>query len=261
MKIYFISLESDKHRVAEFKKQFPIFFSKMNWIKAVNGKKLLADDYFLKLYNFFSIKEKIITPSELGCTLSHLNALNDFLATDEKYCLILEDDAIGTDNEIKFIKSLLEKSEIDGCLILMDQRFYSYEKYILGKNNGYGVYQLSNFSIKFIFGTCAYLLDRKTAQLMVDFHRNNINYADAWNDFYKFSTVKFYYSPVIGHPIDKNNSTIEGERSMVNTAENNFFKRIYKQGFFWKIYNRVRNDIIRINLLYSGFKQIHLTKK
>ncbi len=39
-------------------------------------------------------REIPLTPGELGCTLSHLQALQLFLDTDDQYALILEDDAI-----------------------------------------------------------------------------------------------------------------------------------------------------------------------
>lgn len=75
MKIYLISLEQDIQRRTELAKRFPKTYPNMQWIQAVNGKDLSAKEYFSYAQQYFNIHQKIITPSEVGCTLSHIQAL------------------------------------------------------------------------------------------------------------------------------------------------------------------------------------------
>lgn len=259
MKTYFISLEQDTQRRTELAQRFTQNYPEMQWIKAINGKELSAKEYFSYVQQFFNIYKKIITPSEVGCTLSHMKALEKFLETEDGFCLILEDDVIGKDLDIELIKRNVVQSDLNGLLLLMDQRFYNYDKYILGKLTPY-FYQLPRFSIKFVLGTCSYALDRETARYMLQIYKNNIDYADAWYKIYYKSKIPFYYSAILKHPSELNDSRIENERSKIYMNEKNFFKRIYKQGVFWKIYNRIRNDIWRWILILKGYKQIHKGK-
>src|SRR5690606_22765699 len=92
MKIYLISLEKDIQRRIDLEKKFLKSYQSMHWIKAINGKELSAKDYFYYTQQYFNAHKKLITPSEVGCTLSHIQTLEVFLETDEEYCLILEDD-------------------------------------------------------------------------------------------------------------------------------------------------------------------------
>lgn len=112
MIIYLISLEQDIQRRSELAQRFPENYPKMHWIKAINSNGFSAKDYFSYATQYFHSHKKMITPSEVGCTLSHIKALEIFLKTDEEYALILEDDIIGEDESIKIIKSIILKNRI-----------------------------------------------------------------------------------------------------------------------------------------------------
>ena len=257
MKIYLISLGQDTLRRTELAQRFPKTYPIMQWVKAVNGKDLSAKEYFSYARQYFNTHQKIITPSEVGCTLSHINALEFFLETDEEYCLILEDDVIGNDENISYIESLIEQLNPNGLILCGGQEGLNFWKYILGKNILENFYKIPVFSIKFLFRTCSYVVDKKTAKYILKRQQQNFEVADAWYTIFKDSNIPFLYLDLFKHPEDLSNSHIENERANFYMEEMNFFKRIYKQGVFWKIYNRIRNDLFRWVLILKGHKQIH----
>lgn len=254
MIIYFISLEQDIQRRAELARRLPKKYPEMQWVKAINGKELLAEEYFSYAQQYFIRNKKMITPSEVGCTLSHIKALETFLKTNEEYCLILEDDVIGSDNDINIIFNLIGNEFSNGVILLRDQESFGFEKYILGKKHK-KYYKIPKFSVHFMFGACAYIVDRSSARVILEHHKHNFEIADIWSKIISNSPIDFYYCPILKHPQDLSNSNIEDERKLFH--ELNFWKRMKQQGFFWKIFNRIRNDMYRGLLIFKGYNQIH----
>jgi glycosyl transferase family 25 len=82
--IYLISLEQDIKRREELQQRFPKNYNNFILIKAIDGRKLSAKDYYDKTITYFIEKKQIMSPAELGCTFSHIKALKEFLKTDAK---------------------------------------------------------------------------------------------------------------------------------------------------------------------------------
>lgn len=259
MKTYLISLEQDTQRRNELARRFPQTYPKMQWIQAINGKNLPAKEYFSYVQQYFNTHQKIITPSEVGCTLSHIKALEIFLEKGDEYCLILEDDIIGNDADLETIKSVIIKNKFDGLILCGGQIPFGIEKYKLYKEVCDSVYVVANFSKKYFYGTCCYVVNRRVAQHIVEYHSKELNKADRWDEILG-KNINLYYMNVLNHPFEQTHSHIENERSAFYMKEKNFFKRVYKQGIFWKISNRIRNDLCRWWLLSRGYKQIHSLK-
>lgn len=96
MKIFIINLpESTDRRLYMTKMLSSLNFTFDNtWVEAIKGNDLNAGEitqkFNMKKYDknyFWSI-----TPAALGCTLSHRKAIQEFINSNAKYSLILEDD-------------------------------------------------------------------------------------------------------------------------------------------------------------------------
>src|SRR5690554_7645668 len=98
--IYLVSLEQDTERREKLKERFPETYNEFIHINAVDGRILSAKEYYQKTLPYFISQNKVMSPAELGCTLSHIKALEAFLQTNEPYALILEDDVIGSDQDL-----------------------------------------------------------------------------------------------------------------------------------------------------------------
>ena len=118
LSIYVVSLEKDVHRREQLAKQFTQFYPTMNIIDAVDGRKL-SDDIIRNLTKGYVQKyHKQMSPGELGCTMSHIKALEQFLESDSDVALILEDDILGTDENIQKLIDLNVSSVDDNAMVM-----------------------------------------------------------------------------------------------------------------------------------------------
>lgn len=264
MQIYLISLKNDNFRREVLENQFPRTFSNFKIIDAINGREANAGEYFNNIRKFFKKTKRLLTPSEVGCTLSHLKALNSFLESNDKYALILEDDIQGNDQDILDILNIVDSiRNLDGVFIFGGQEGFDFNKYILGKpfqikKSNYMYYEVSKFSQRFILRTCCYVVNREIAQYILSIHEDCLRNADAWSTMLELSSYRMYYANYLRHPVDLTDSTIERERE--SFYEYKFLKRIYKQGILWKIFNKIYNEFYRLILLILGFKNIFKEK-
>ncbi|MFW1858325.1 glycosyltransferase family 25 protein [Acinetobacter defluvii] len=225
MKVFIISIEEDKSpRLNKFLEQ-PFFkHNNVQYKKlGIKGGDLTAKQYFDLGVNG---RSKPLTPAELGCTLSHLSALENFLETDDEYALIFEDDAIIPfslsleilEEEIKKLHlpqnillslggiQMKESRKVRG--ILKTQKIL--DKTILEVHPHF--YNRVNYAV-------AYVVDREMAKNLLSYH-NDIRKADDWSylfDFNDQSHVLMTY--LVDHPVieigEKNTqlSSIEAERA------------------------------------------------
>lgn len=93
MKKYLISIEeAGSPRLNNFFIQDTFRHEIENFkIFGVIGKQLSVGDYFDMAV---AGKRRALTPGELGCSLSHIAALKDFINSDDEYAICFEDDAI-----------------------------------------------------------------------------------------------------------------------------------------------------------------------
>ncbi|MCE6007110.1 glycosyltransferase family 25 protein [Acinetobacter soli] len=184
-------------------------------IFGVKGNELSLDQYFkLAVANHITP----LTPAELGCTLSHLEALKDFLASDAQYAYVFEDDvifkcAINFDHEFSFLENgfILSLGGINLYLCnkargqILKEKFY--DRPIL-KLHPY-------FSDK-AFYTMGYVIDRTAAQAFIDYNKI-VHLADDWEGFLKYApSISFYFTDILAHPelnfVKNTQSSIENER-------------------------------------------------
>ncbi|QDF29515.1 glycosyltransferase family 25 protein [Halarcobacter anaerophilus] len=256
--IYYISLKKDEQRREKMLNFFPQEFTKMNYVEAIYGKNLMTQEYYSKLIKFFENTGKLITPSELGCLMSHEKALNTFIYSDYKYALILEDDILGSDADIQkirdFTKKYVGKNFFFHCGGMDGRKSI---QYILGHEvNNKGLYLLTSFSIKHLWRACCYAIDKQTAISLLELYKKNIAVADEWNKILPQLNTKVYAANILHHPIELRDSNIECDRKLKNTKINliNFIRKVFvklinmSNKYFYEflgyknIYNRNRKN-------------------
>ncbi len=100
-------------------------------------------------------------PRELGCYLSHIQCLRNFLQTDASYALILEDDVKLDDNIKGILESAIEHASGWNMLRLSS----------VNRGKGWSVRKIGSHSLSVCLtrekGAGGYLVDRKAAACMV----------------------------------------------------------------------------------------------
>ncbi|MFV5519485.1 glycosyltransferase family 25 protein [Acinetobacter towneri] len=239
LKKYLISIEDDESpRLKAFFVQ-PTFHKYLNDFKkfGIKGASLSTSEYF-KLA--VSGKNRPLSPAELGCTLSHIQALKNFLATNEKYACIFEDDAMcisdfDLDTLQEKVKELGLKEKfflsLGGIQLHVNRHVRGQflpqtlmEKKVLKVNLLY----IRRFSYAY-----AYIVDRQMAQTFVDYHSLPKVY-DHWGELYdEDKNLNFYATHLFDHPelveCAAGQSYLEQERQSLQA------KKIQKKSFFERL--------------------------
>lgn len=252
--IYLVSLKQDVARREALKRRFPEAYSAFQNIGAVDGRALPAKEYFEKTKGFYSYHKRVMTPGELGCTLSHIKALNEFLMTSSSHAMIIEDDIIGEDEDFKLIADFI-KAEFKGEGIaycgcqdgLMNR--YKYGKPICNSVLKVAYGNRAEFS-----RTAAYIVSRSAAKTILSFHNENfITVADFWFELLREFKGDVYYLPVLSHPLDLVDSNIEGDRLKVNRK---LLHKIFSKDVFFLAATRLKKELKRFWYKLHGHIQV-----
>lgn len=250
---YLISLQADTTRRNALKQSFPMYYDSFIHIEAIDGRELSAKEYYKKTLPFLLKYQHPMIPAELGCTMSHIKALKEFLKTSHQFALILEDDIIGNDKDLQQITQLTSYLDINSLLLCGGQIDLPSKKYRLGKIiKDTNIYEVAKFSYSFIYGTCCYLVTRKSAQAIIDYHQKNLTLADKWDVFFRGTNIKIMYINILQHPLDYKNSHIEKDRIQ---RYNILLKKI-KVDIFIRMLRKIKNELFRITLIIFGFKKL-----
>lgn len=167
IKTYVINLkDSVDRRVAVLAETAKYSFMDVELVEAIDGRKLKPEEMKACFNTKKFINRYFRTPrgGEIGCTLSHRVCYRKLLESDEEFALILEDDVIFIypEDVETTLKNILDVYKEDKpYFITLAYHFYYYSKKYrkLGNYTFYRIYDA--------YGTCAYLINRKAAKLML----------------------------------------------------------------------------------------------
>lgn len=251
--IYLVSLEKDTTRRDILKKRFTNQYSKFKYHPAVDGRLLFSKDYFNYILKYYVKEKKLMSPGELGCTLSHIEVLTKFLESDSKYALIFEDDIIGSDRDIKAIEGIIPYLDECSIVICGGQNGLLSRYFQFGKPLKYypDLYLVHPHSYQYIYRTCSYLVTRKAASLILEYQTKHTVVADHWAKIFKNTNIKFYYTNIFHHPTELTSSSIESERLVSTNAK--FFSKFKS---IKKIFKSLYTIIILIILFVMGYRRL-----
>ncbi|HIF9435039.1 TPA: glycosyltransferase family 25 protein [Photobacterium damselae] len=223
-----VNLEKDKEKKQNILDQFKPYNIEPEFIKAIYGLDLSVKDYYKSSINNnpkFGNRH-ILTPSEVGCFLSHKEVLLSFLnQEDSNWLLVVEDDVKINKEKFKLFLEL-DNKELDVNSI-----------YILGGQDGLKCenrFILSPFllgstpfkkvlfgSTRWIFRTCCYFIHKSLAKKIFKLLEVESFIIDDWRYIVKKSNASsIYYFNCFEHPIDLSSSSIESERLLLKTTLN-----------------------------------------
>ncbi|MCT8563502.1 glycosyltransferase family 25 protein [Glaesserella parasuis] len=203
-------IEKRQHIINELKEVMNFSF-----FDAIDGRDLLSMKYFkyLRRLRGRAKNRGYITPSELGCTLSHFSVYRDFLNSDKEWLLVLEDDVTINSNLFVLLESIINQNYSDYINILGGQEglkrprvleFLFRENIKILNSPFYGF---------FLYRTCSYLVSRAVVERLYHVHKKFCYLADDWGNLAIQSSIKgFTYCKIFSHSEDLSNSRIECER-------------------------------------------------
>jgi len=248
MKKIVLTLLKDEKRRRNLKVKFPYFFDFFDFFYAFD--KRIAQEYREK-----HCVKKIMTLSEISCSLGHLKILDNFLESSQKSILILEDDIIGNDDDLIKIDSIVDN--LKGEFIL----FVGGLNGLKGRKSLYGIVideDQKIFKIPYIYHsylarTCCYIVTKGVAAKISKKQHNFLDFADNWGQLLD-AKDNVFFCDILQHPMDLSDSHIERER--LNARGKGLISKILKSGIFANIYWICRKFFTRIIALLLRHRKI-----
>lgn len=227
--VFLISLAKDISRREQLKERF-LSYDSFDILQAVDGREMSAKEYFSLVMPSLKLHKRLMSPAEVGCTLSHIKAYEKFLSSDAKNALFIEDDVIGDDSCIKFAFKMAENIPenavlICGCQDGLPARFSAFGKRLIKAGNfeqislptdlaqkDRSLFLVCKHSYSTIFSTAAYVLSRSGAGKLLNLHKKTLSTSDSWDFLLPKCGLEMYFCDIFAHPTDLLSSNINAER-------------------------------------------------
>jgi len=222
MKTYLVSLRGDAQRRTAIARQFPAASASFEWIEAIDGRVLPARRYFTLCAPAFRERAILLSPSEIGCALSHMEAYARFLASNAHAALFLEDDVEGTDADLEHIARLAASLDGEFFLACGGQDGLRSRRWLIGKRlrtaDGIAYYRVNRHAYGQLWRTCCYAMTRGVAERMLARQTALLARADEWEPLLCDLGDATYFIDALSHPLDLASSSIESERVALGGA-------------------------------------------
>lgn len=168
IKSYVINLKDStdrRERVMVELSKYP--FMNYELVEAVDGRKMSQEDIDRQFdcRRFLLRTGRKVLPGEVGCTLSHRECYRKLLSSGDDIALILEDDVsfFSGEKEVEELLGTLAGRMIGKpCVITLTRHRYYYP---------WGEHSIGDYSlcrVREAWGTCAYLINRKAAAVLLN---------------------------------------------------------------------------------------------
>ena len=208
--VFVISLKSDEARRQKLKERFKNY-GEFKLVEATDGRAMSAKEYYGYALPSLEAYGRLLSPSEVGCSLSHVRAYEEFLKSDACFALILEDDVIGDESGVKKAFETATKMEAGSVLICGAQDGLEGRFSAFGKKLDEDFWLVSKRSYGTIYRAAAYVLDRRAAEAILQTHKKALCVADFWQILLLQNGLKMYFSDIFAHPTDLADSNIQPE--------------------------------------------------
>lgn len=209
--VFVISLKSDEARREKLKERFKNY-GEFKLVEATDGRVMSAKEYYGYALPGLEAYGRLLSPSEVGCSLSHVRAYEEFLKSDAGFALILEDDVIGDEIGVKKAFEMAAKMDAGSALICGAQDGLEGRFSAFGKKLDEDFWLVSKRSYGTIYRAAAYVLDRRAAEKLLQTHKKALCVADFWQILLLKNGLKMYFSDIFAHPLDLSGSNIQAER-------------------------------------------------
>lgn len=193
-------------------------------VDGIKGAELKASEYFQRIQFWRSRSGRMMTPGELGCALSHQEALRLASESGHGMHLILEDDFIASDEALRWIFQVCKNLRTGTLLHLgglegTPERIY---RYVRGDAvTGHpGVFEVDPRDLVFLKRSVAYVVDAATAKQLADLVEQTPYVIDDHSYAITAGVVeRVWFSWVVSHPLDLRHSSIDPERQHIHQIQ------------------------------------------
>ncbi|MBL0394121.1 glycosyltransferase family 25 protein [Ramlibacter monticola] len=217
-KLLVVSLKSAVGRREQLKRTFPAMFPLFEIVEAVDGSKISSVDYFRAITPYFQSSRDVMSPGEVGCSLSHMRCYEEAVKANQPV-LVLEDDVTGTDQALREAAQLVSELAPNELLFLGGQNGLSSVRHIRGRPCRVAapaagrVYRIHPITYRYLWRTCCYGVGPELAKHLLESQQGMLRRADEWHALLKHSNALVSYVDLIDHPPEETGSTLLSDRN------------------------------------------------
>ena len=237
--VYWINLERSEERRKNMELMLQRFSQKHIRINAVDGKNLPDNEIFGKFKNLHPKCSKV----EYACSLSHLNAIQEFNNSDYDVALILEDDMTLEFEKYwdKSIENIVLDAPKDWDIIMLTY---------IGWINLNNLYTENHINGIEMWSTGAYIINKKGGEKLYDtIYKDNMYALDTHHHQLDYFLYKYLKTYVYKYPYfiykDDNDSSIHTNHLNGHISSKNNIVNV------WNKYNSMKNN--KLKILFTGF--------
>lgn len=191
--------------------------------KGVDGRKLAAGDYFRDIQPYRRQSGMWMSPSEVGCALSHKMVLSRIASENLRAAVVLEDDVLLDDISIDRIKSLHSDKSLGSAWVSLggQEGLEVFTDRLRGSlvPNQAEAWEIHPLCYGLIHRTVGYIVGSETAQSYVRLMDEGIFVVDDFTYAYKRGAIRrLVLANCVGHPLALEHSNIQSERDMVQAS-------------------------------------------
>lgn len=226
MNIVVISDKNNEVRRQNIIKEFSNNDLDFKFFDAIMANKMSKEELATK-----SIKDTFLSPSEIGCALSHCGVYDEFLKSDEQSIMICEDDIYFTEyfnyDSLLKIKEFLDETDEPRLVVLQKSIYHHKRIQSVGDN-------VNLYSTRNAFCTHGYMINRAAARNIKMFQTPIRFEIDAFKFYYWLNACKLYC-------LDKDFIVQLAENIIPSTVEKNWKdnRKAKKDAAYKELYNQL----------------------
>ena len=226
MNIVVISDKNNEARRQNATQEFKKHNVEFRFFDAVMANRMSKEELDTK-----AIKDTFLSPSEIGCALSHCGVYDEFLKSDEKSIMICEDDIYFTEyfnyDSLLNIKAFLEETDEPRLVVLQKSIYHNKRIQNVGDN-------VNLYSTRNAFCTHGYMINRAAARNIKIFQTPIRFEIDAFKFYYWLNACKLYC-------LDKDFIVQLAEDIIPSTVEKNWKdnRKAKKDAAYKELYNQL----------------------
>ena len=226
MNIVVISDKNNEVRRQNIIKEFSNNDLDFKFFDAIMANKMSKEELATK-----SIKDTFLSPSEIGCALSHCGVYDEFLKSDEQSIMICEDDIYFTEyfnyDSLLKIKEFLDETDEPRLVVLQKSIYHHKRIQSVGDN-------VNLYSTRNAFCTHGYMINRAAARNIKMFQTPIRFEIDAFKFYYWLNACKLYC-------LDKDFIVQLAEEIIPSTVEKNWKdnRKAKKDAAYKELYNQL----------------------
>ena len=217
-KIYLINLARSPDRLAFMERQLKAMGLTYERVEAIDGRDL-TPDRIRELAVPERVEEwpNLLTPSAIGCSLSHVKAYRRFVEDGGKAAIFMEDDIELLEGFGAAAEAVADKLPVGACALLY---FHGVRKAFVRENaidlgDDRRLYQaLTPWSA---YTTGAYILNRESARSIAEFNSPIYTTADSWGVYCRDGILEGLWAvlPPVTAPANFSSDIIYSRKGMV----------------------------------------------